>query len=163
VTSYSQLDRGAMQYLDVTEGLESTLVMLTHRIPDGITIVREYGTDVPTIEAFAAELNQVWTHLVNNAIDAMRDTGTLRVSAHAHEDGVVVEIGDTGPGMPTDVQAHAFDPFFTTKQVGQGTGLGLDVSRRIVVDRHGGDISIEQRPGETVLRVRLPPRPAAAS
>jgi signal transduction histidine kinase len=160
VRSYSQLDRASVQLLDLTEGLESTLVMLAHKL-HGVTVVRDYGADVPRIEAFAGELNQLWTHLVDNAVDAMGGAGTLRVSTRAHRNGVVVAIGDTGRGMSTDVQAHAFEPFFTTKQVGQGTGLGLDVSRRIVVDRHGGEITIDSQPGETTLRVRLPLRPAA--
>jgi signal transduction histidine kinase len=159
IRSYSQLDRASMQRMDLTEGLESTLVMLAHRLQGGVTVVRDYGNDVPRIEAFAGELNQVWTNLIDNAIDAMEGTGTLRVSTRAHENGVVVEIGDTGRGMPKEVQAHAFEPFYTTKDVGKGTGLGLDVSRRIIVERHGGEITIESRPDETVLRVRLPLRP----
>ena len=159
VRSYSQLDRGSMQWTDVAEGLESTLVMLAHRLPAGVTVVRDYGGDVPRIDAFAAELNQVWTHLIDNALDAMGGRGTLRVSTRAVGNGVVVEIGDTGPGMPEEVRAHAFDPFYTTKDVGEGTGLGLDISRRIIVERHGGEITIESRPDETVLRVRLPLRP----
>jgi signal transduction histidine kinase len=158
VRSYSQLDRASLQQTDVTEGLESTLVMLSHRLQDGVTVVRDYGNDVPRIEAIAGELNQVWTNLIGNAIDAMKGTGTLRVSTRAHENGVVVEIGDTGPGMPQEVQAHAFEPFYTTKEVGKGTGLGLDISRRIVVERHGGEITIDSRPDGTVLRVRLPLR-----
>lgn len=160
VRSYSQLDRASMQRTDLTEGLESTLVMLGHRLPDGVTVVRDYGAGVPRIEAYAGELNQVWTHLIDNAIDAMGATGRLRVSTRAHDNGVVVEIGDTGPGMPEDVRAHAFEPFYTTKGVGEGTGLGLDVARRIVVERHGGEITIESGPDETVLRVRLPLRPS---
>jgi signal transduction histidine kinase len=158
VRSYSQLDRASLQQTDVTEGLESTLVMLSHRLQDGVTVVRDYGNDVPRIEAIAGELNQVWTNLIGNAIVAMKGTGTLRVSTRAHENGVVVEIGDTGPGMPEEVQAHAFEPFYTTKEVGKGTGLGLDISRRIVVERHGGEITIDSRPDGTVLRVRLPLR-----
>jgi signal transduction histidine kinase len=161
VRSYSQLDRASLQWTDVAEGLENTLVMLAHRLRDGVLVVRDYGAGVPRIEAFAGELNQVWTHLVGNAVDAMGGTGTLRVSTRADGGGVLVEIADTGQGMSDEVRAHAFDPFFTTKGVGEGTGLGLDVSRRIVVERHGGDIVIESRPGETVLRVRLPPRAAA--
>ncbi|MEN3361163.1 MAG: hypothetical protein V7637_5145 [Mycobacteriales bacterium] len=160
VRSYSQVDRAALQRLDLTEGLQSTLVMLAHRLPDGVTVVRDYGAGVPSIEAYAGELNQVWTHLIDNAIDAMPAAGTLRVATRAHPHGVLVEIADTGPGMTSEVRAHAFEPFFTTKEVGQGTGLGLDVSRRIVVERHGGEITIESRPGETVLRVQLPLRPA---
>ncbi|MGZ4596188.1 MAG: sensor histidine kinase [Actinomycetes bacterium] len=159
VKSYSQLDRASMQQTDVAEGLESTLVMLAHRIPDGVRVVRDYGADVPPIEAIAGELNQVWTNLVDNAVDAMAGEGTLRVSTRADRDCVVVEIGDTGQGMTHDVQDHAFEPFFTTKGVGKGTGLGLDISRRIIVDRHGGEVAIDAQPGETVLRVRLPRRP----
>ena len=159
VRSYSQLDRASMQQTDLTEGLESTLVMLAHKLEGGVTVMRDYGDDVPRIEAIAGELNQVWTNLIDNAIDAMQGTGTLRVSTRVDANGVVVEIGDTGPGMPPDVQAHAFEPFYTTKDVGKGTGLGLDISRRVVVERHGGEITIESRPDETVLRVRLPLRP----
>ena len=158
VKSYSQLDRASMQQTDVAEGLESTLVMLSHRIPDGITIVRDYGADVPRIDAIAGELNQVWTNLIDNAVDAMDGEGTLRVSTRGERDGVVVEISDTGAGMSREAQAHAFEPFFTTKGVGKGTGLGLDISRRIVVERHNGEITIDAKPGETVLRVRLPRR-----
>jgi len=156
VKSYSQLDRASMQRVDVTEGLESTLVMLAHRIPPGVSVVRDYGVDIPRIEAVAGELNQVWTNLVDNAVDAMAGHGTLRVSARAGRAGVVVEIGDTGAGMSHEAQDHAFEPFFTTKGVGEGTGLGLDISRRIIVDRHGGEIAIDAQPGETVLRVTLP-------
>jgi signal transduction histidine kinase len=163
VKSYSQLDRAAMQATDVAEGLESTLVMLKHRIPEGVTVVRNYGTDVPRIEAAAGELNQVWTNLIDNAIDAMAGAGTLRVSTRTEGDAVMVEIADTGAGMTHDVQHHAFEPFFTTKGVGKGTGLGLDISRRIVVDRHSGEITIDTQPGETVLRVRLPLRPSPPS
>jgi signal transduction histidine kinase len=158
VRSYSQLDRASMQQMDLTEGLESTLVMLGHKLKNGITVVRDYEKDIPRIEANAGELNQVWTNLIDNAIDAMGGTGTLRVSTRLDRNGVVVEIGDTGPGMSKEVQARAFQPFYTTKDVGEGTGLGLDISRRIIVERHGGDITINSRPGETVLRVRLPLR-----
>ena len=161
VRSYSQLDRASMQQMDLTEGIDSTLVMLAHKLQGGVTVVRDYG-DVPRIEAIAGELNQVWTNLIDNAIDAMGGTGTLRVSTRVNENGVVVEIGDTGPGMPKEAQARAFEPFYTTKDVGKGTGLGLDISRRIIVERHGGEITIESRPGETVLRVRLPLRPTTA-
>ena len=158
IRTYSQMDRASLQWTDVAEGLDSTLVMLAHRLRDGVVVVRDFGADVPRIEAFAGELNQVWTHLVNNAVDAMQGKGTLRVSTRADGSGVVVEIGDTGAGMSEQVRAHAFEPFFSTKGVGEGTGLGLDISRRIVVERHGGDIAVESRPGETVLSVRLPAR-----
>ncbi len=155
VRSYSQMDRASLQRTDVTEGLESTLAMLGHKLRDGVTVVRDYA-DLPRIDAYAGELNQVWTNLIDNAIDAMDGRGTLRVTAHAEEDAIVVEIGDTGPGMPPDVAARAFEAFYTTKDVGKGTGLGLDIARRIVEERHDGTISIDSRPGETVLRVRIP-------
>ena len=159
VKSYSQMDRASLHSTDVREGLESTLIMLGPNFGGGIVVDRDYGENVPPIEAMAGELNQVWTNLIDNAIDAMNGSGTLRVSTRVEPNYLVVEIGDTGTGMTHDAQTHAFDPFFTTKGVGKGTGLGLDISRRIIVERHGGEISIEPRPGETVLRVRLPLRP----
>jgi signal transduction histidine kinase len=158
VRSYSQMDRASMQPIDITDGIESTLVMLGHRLRDGIGVVRDYGTDVPRIEAYAGELNQVWTNLIDNAVDAMDGSGTLRLTTRAAGSGVVVEIGDTGPGMDPDVAARAFEAFYTTKDVGKGTGLGLDIARRIVEDRHGGAITIDSKPGDTVLRVHLPVR-----
>jgi signal transduction histidine kinase len=152
------MDRASLQRVDVTEGLESTLVMLGQRLPDRITVVRDYGPDVSQIEAYPAELNQVWTNLVDNAVDAMDVPGTLRLTTRAEEGFVAVEVCDTGRGMSPQVADRAFEAFFTTKGVGQGVGLGLDIAQRIVVERHGGTISIDSRPGETVLRVRLPVR-----
>jgi signal transduction histidine kinase len=164
VRSYSQMDRASLQTTDLVEGLDSTLVMMTHKLGDRIQVQKRYAPGLPTIEAMAGELNQVWTNLIDNAIDAMDGEGTLRVSARSDAVGwVVVEIGDTGPGMSTDVQSHAFEPFFTTKEVGKGTGLGLDISRRIVVERHSGEITIESGPEGTVVRVRLPIRHAGSS
>jgi signal transduction histidine kinase len=156
VKSYSQLDRASVQEIDVTEGIESTLVMLAHKIGDGITVVREYASDLPAIEANPGELNQVWTNLIDNAVDAMSGHGTLRIATGVDGDHVFVDICDTGPGMTPEVQAQAFAPFFTTKEVGKGTGLGLDISRRIVVERHDGDITIDSEPGRTAFRVSLP-------
>jgi signal transduction histidine kinase len=158
VRSYSQMDRAPMQAIDVTEGLESTLVMLGHKLRDGVTVVRDYGAGVPRIEAYPGELNQVWTNLIDNAVDAMDGAGILRLATRAEGTSVVVEVGDTGPGMPPEVAARAFDAFYTTKDVGSGIGLGLDIARRIVVERHGGAIAIDPRPGGTVLRVTLPVR-----
>ena len=158
VKSYTQMDRASLHRTDVAEGLDSTLVMLTHKL-GGVAVARDYATDVPQIEAIAGELNQVWTHLIDNALDAMQGSGALRISTRAVANSVVVEIANTGPAMPEDVRAHAFDPFYTTKGVGKGTGLGLDISRRIIVERHGGEIAIESGPDETVLRVRLRPSP----
>ena len=162
VKSYSQLDRASLQVIDVTEGIDSTLVMLAHKLRGGITVERDYAADVPRIEANAAELNQVWTNLIDNAVDAMDGRGTLRVTTRADGDGVVVEIADTGTGMLPAVQVHAFDPFYTTKDVGKGTGLGLDISRRIVVEGHRGQIEVASQPGETVFSVRLPAQHAGA-
>lgn len=156
VKSYSQLDRAPVQEVRVADGLETTLVMLGHKLRDGITVRREYADDVPAIEASPGELNQVWTNLIDNAVDAMDGGGTLTVRTYAEERAVVVEVRDTGPGMTDEVAAHAFEPFFTTKGVGEGTGLGLDLSRRIVEEHHGGSISIDSQPGDTVVRVRLP-------
>ena len=156
VRSYSQMDRASMQRIDVTDGLESTLVMLGHKLRPGITVVRDYDPSVPEIEAHAGELNQVWTNLIDNAIDAMDGEGTLRLVTRAEEDDVVIEVGDTGSGMPPEVAARAFETFYTTKEAGKGTGLGLDIAQRIIVERHGGTITIDSRPGETVLRVRIP-------
>jgi len=153
---YSQLDRAPFQTVDVHELLDSTLMMLSGKIPPGIKVVKEYDRSLPQIPAYAAELNQVWTNLIDNAIDAMDGAGTLTITTRIDGDDVVVSIGDTGPGMPADVQARAFEPFFTTKDVGKGTGLGLDISRRIIVENHQGEISIASQPGETVLTVRLP-------
>jgi signal transduction histidine kinase len=158
VRSYSQLDRASMQVIDVTEGIDSTLVMLAPRIGDDVTVVRDFGNGVPEIEAIPGELNQVWTNLIDNAVDAMEGHGTLTISTSVDGDSVMVQIADTGSGMSADVQANAFKAFFTTKDVGKGTGLGLDISRRIVVDRHGGEIRIDSQPGATVLSVRLPVR-----
>jgi signal transduction histidine kinase len=162
VRSYSQMDRASMQHIDVADGLESTLVMLGHKLRDGVSVLREYSADVPRIMAYAGELNQVWTNLIDNAIDAMDGAGTLRVATRVEGDHVVVEIGDTGPGVPPHVANRAFEAFYTTKDVGKGTGLGLDIARRIVVERHGGTIAIDSQPGETVLRVRLPVRPRSS-
>jgi signal transduction histidine kinase len=163
IKSYSQMDRASVQQVDVTDGIESALVMVGHKLRDGITIERAYAAGVPRISAYPGELNQVWTSLIDNALDAMGSTGTLRLVTWAEPDGVVVEVADTGPGMPPGVAARAFDPFYTTKDAGQGTGLGLDIARRTVVERHGGSISIDSEPGNTVLRVRLPARPPGIS
>jgi signal transduction histidine kinase len=160
VRSYSQMDRASLQVTDVVEGLDSTLVMLGHKLRD-VHVERHYAEGLAPIEAMAGELNQVWTNLVDNAIDAMEGSGTLRVSAAEDPDApgwVVVEIADDGSGMSPEVAAHAFEPFFTTKEVGRGTGLGLDISRRIVVERHSGEITIHSDQGGTLVRVRLPHR-----
>jgi signal transduction histidine kinase len=129
----------------------------------GIDVVRDFSSDVPKLEAYAAELNQVWTNLFDNAVDAMQGTGTLRLVTRTDGTDVTVDVIDTGHGMPSDVRERAFEPFFTTKDVGRGTGLGLDISRRIVVERHRGEISFDSVPGQTIAHVRLPIAPAKAS
>lgn len=156
VKSYSQMDRAAMQQVDVTEGIESTLLILGHKLRQRVTVVRDFSPGVPPIDAYAGEINQVWTNLIDNAIDAMDGSGTLRITTRADGDAVVVGIGDSGHGMSPEVAERAFEPFFTTKEVGQGTGLGLDIARRIIEERHGGSIAIDSRPGDTVVTVRLP-------
>jgi len=148
----------AMQRIDVTDGLESTLVMLGHMLRDGVTVVRDYGAGVPPVEAHAGELNQVWTNLISNAVEAMDGKGTLRLSTRATQNTVVIEVADTGCGLPPDVAARAFEPFFTTKDAATNTGLGLDIARRIIAELHGGTIDIDSRPGHTVLRVQIPVR-----
>ncbi len=153
---YSQLDRAPFQDIDVHEGLESTLVMLARLIGDGVLVMRDFDRSLPRIPAYPAELNQVWTNIIDNAVDAMAGSGTLTVRTFAQGECVVVEIGDTGPGVPESIRRQIFEPFFTTKAVGQGTGLGLDISRRIAIDRHGGDLRLTTTPGDTRFQVFLP-------
>jgi signal transduction histidine kinase len=160
---YSQMDRAAHQWIDVHGGLKSTLVMLTHKIGSGIKVVKDFDRSLPEIPAHPAELNQVWTNLIDNAVQAMNGVGTLTIRTYREDDHLVVSIGDTGPGVPDDLKKRVFEPFFTTKPVGEGTGLGLDISYRIVVNGHGGDIVLESQPGDTKFKVRLPlAEPASA-
>ena len=155
---YSQMDRAPFQVLDVHELLDSTLLMLSRKIGD-IKLVKEYDRTLPQVPVYGAELNQVWTNLIDNAIQAMDGKGTLTVRTGRHsDDAIQVEIADTGPGIPDDIVSRIFEPFFTTKPFGQGTGLGLDISWRIVVNKHHGDLSVRSVPGNTVFRVRLPLR-----
>ena len=153
---YSQLDRAPYQDIDLHEGLDATLVMLARKLGDGIRIVKEYDRDLPAVPAYPAELNQVWTNLIDNAADAMQGKGTLTVRTARDSEHALVEICDTGPGVPPEVAKRIFGPFFTTKPVGQGTGLGLDVSWRVVVNRHRGDLTLQSQPGDTRFQVRLP-------
>ena len=155
VKSYSYMDQSPMQEVDIHEGIESTLTMLGHKLKN-VTLVRAFDRSVPRIMAYGSELNQVWTNLIDNAIDAVKATGKICVGTSLEDDQLVVEIVDDGPGIPPDIQSHMFEPFFTTKSVGTGTGLGLIISNRIVGDRHGGEIEFESRPGETRFKVRLP-------
>ena len=153
---YSQLDRAPYQVVDVHELLDSTLLMLSGKIGKGIRVVKDYDRSLPGIPATPAELNQVWTNLIDNAVSAMGGTGTLTVRTALDRDRLLVEFGDTGPGVPDDIRERIFEPFFTTKPVGEGTGLGLDISWRIVVNKHHGDLRVESVPGDTRFRVWLP-------
>jgi signal transduction histidine kinase len=156
---YSQMDRSPLQQVDVHEGLESTLTMLKHKLETGIEVVRDYDRSLPELPAYAGELNQVWTNLVDNAADAMEGMdgrGRLTVRTGRDGDRVLVEIGDNGPGIPEEAAPHLFEPFYTTKPVGRGTGLGLDICWRIVVQRHHGDLRFTSAPGDTRFQVLLP-------
>ncbi len=156
---YTQLDRAPQQTIDVHEGLDATLTMLKYKLGDDVKLVREYDRSLPRLVAYPGELNEVWTNLIDNAIDAMGGSGTLTVCTRAEGDRLAVEIADTGPGVPMDIRSRVFEPFFTTKEVGTGTGLGLDVVWQIVVARHGGEISLDSEPGDTRFTVVLPVRP----
>jgi signal transduction histidine kinase len=153
---YSQMDRAPYQTVDVHELLTSTLLMMSRKLGDGITLVKDFDRSLPPVSGYAAELNQVWTNLIDNAVQAMDGHGTLTIRTARDEDNLLVEIGDTGPGVPDDVKPRIFEPFFTTKPFGEGTGLGLDISWRIVVNKHHGDLRVESVPGDTRFQVRLP-------
>ncbi|MFG2943995.1 ATP-binding protein [Streptomyces adustus] len=156
---YSQLDRAPFQVADVHELLDSTLLMLSAKFSEKIKVVKEYDRSLPRVPCYPAELNQVWTNLIDNAVSAIADTGgegTLTVSTAREDDQLVVVFRDTGGGIPPEIHSRIFDPFFTTKPVGQGTGLGLDISWRIVVNKHHGSIEVESVPGDTRFRILLP-------
>jgi signal transduction histidine kinase len=152
---YSNMDRAPHERVDIHAGLKSTLVMLAGKLR-GLEVVKDFDPSLPKVPVYAGELNQVWTNLIDNAVQAMDGHGTLTVRTSMDGDRVRVEIGDTGPGVPEKLRRRIFEPFFTTKPVGQGTGLGLDISYRIVVGRHGGDLTVESQPGDTRFIVRLP-------
>ncbi|MEO3824074.1 ATP-binding protein [Actinomadura sp. B10D3] len=166
---YSQLDRASHQRTDLRVLLDSTLTMLKRKFGEGVTVKTVYDETLPPVPVYAAELNQVWTNLIVNALYAMQGSGTLTIRTARENDYALVEIGDTGEGIPEENLGRIFTPFFTTKPVGQGTGLGLDISWRIVAGRHGGDIRVESLPGDTRFQVLLPlteqeeaPAPAGA-
>ena len=156
VKQYSYMDSASRQEVDLHTGLDSTVVMLGHKLA-GVEVVREYDTALPRVPAYGAELNQVWTNLIDNAADAMEGTGRLVLrTARDGEEAVVVEVQDAGPGIPEDARPHVFEAFFTTKAPGQGSGLGLDGAQRIVAQRHGGALTFTTGPDGTTFRVRLP-------
>jgi signal transduction histidine kinase len=156
VKQYTYMDQGAEQEIDIHSGIESTLTILAHKLRGkSIEVEREFDQRLPRICAYGAELNQVWTNLIVNAIDAMAEGGHLRVRTFQHFDDVVVEVEDNGSGIPSDALPHIFEPFFTTKEVGEGTGLGLDTAMR-VIRKHRGEISVQSKPGATTFRVSIP-------
>ena len=154
--AYSYLDQGVQQLVDVHQGIEDTLQIFLHRLKPGIEVCRCYDRTLPQINAYGSELNQVWTHLIENAIDAMDGKGSLKITTARDGHSLCVEITDSGVGIPPEIQSRIFESFFTTKPVGEGTGLGLDIVRRIVENRHQGTISLESQPGETRFAIRLP-------
>jgi signal transduction histidine kinase len=158
VKSYAYLDQAPVQDVDLGASLDDTLTILHHKLKHGIEVRRSYGTDVPRIEAYAGELNQVWTNIIDNAAQAMDGTGELEVTTSRLGDDVEVRIADSGPGIPDDVAPRVFDPFFTTKAQGVGTGLGLHIAHNIIVNHHRGRISFTSRPGRTEFRIVLPVR-----
>jgi len=157
IKEYSFMDEAQRQEVDVAKGIESTLTMLSHKLKHGITIVRNYDPNLPRVPSYGSELNQVWTNLIDNAADAMKGEGELRIRTMREGDDVLVEFVDNGPGIPAEIQTRIFDPFFTTKPMGEGTGLGLDTVYRIVRN-HRGNVTFVSRPGNTCFRVRLPIR-----
>jgi signal transduction histidine kinase len=165
IKAYTYMDRAALQEIDVHEGIEATLTILHHKLKHThIAVERDYAPDLPHVCVYGSELNQVWTNLLDNAIDALGETGTIRIAtAPWEETGVEVTISDDGPGIPEDAQRQVFEPFFTTKAIGSGTGLGLDTARRIVRERHTGQLGLRSQPGETTFTVRLPRAPLQTS
>jgi len=153
---YSYMDQAPIQSVDVREGLDDTLVMLSSRLREGITVHLDYAEDLPRIQGYGSELNQVWTNLIDNAISAMDGKGALELKAYQVDDWVVVEIADSGSGIPVEAREKIFDPFYTTKAPGEGTGLGLNISHGIVVEKHSGQISVDSKPGATLFTVKLP-------
>jgi len=157
VKTYAYMDRGALVEVDLHEGLETTLVVLGHKLRNaGIGVTRDYDRGLPSLTVRGSELNQVWTNLLDNAIDAVGEGGTIAIATRGDGDCAVVDITDDGPGIPPEIRERVFDSFVTTKDVGQGTGLGLATAWRIVVDRHDGSLTVDSRPGRTTFRVRLP-------
>ena len=156
VKSYTYLDQAPLLEVDVHEGLENTLVIMQHKLKKGVTVKREYSQNLPHIEAYASELNQVWTNIIDNAIDAMHGKGEIKIRTYEEDHRVIIEIVDNGPGIPEEIQSRIFEPFFTTKAPGHGTGLGLHISHDIIANRHHGQLLVESAPGKTKFRVILP-------
>jgi signal transduction histidine kinase len=154
--SYTYMDQAPIQAVDVHEGLDDTLVMLRSKLKGGINVQRDYAADLPPIQAYGSELNQVWTNIIDNATAAMQGQGEIILRTGREGKWVVVEIEDNGPGIPAEIQPKIFDPFFTTKPPGEGTGLGLNISHNIIVQKHQGQISVSSQPGRTCFQIKLP-------
>jgi signal transduction histidine kinase len=154
--SYTYLDQAPIQSIDIHKGLDNTLVILRSKIREGILVHRDYAKDLPRINVFGSEVNQVWTNIIDNAIDAMDGQGAIFLKTYQENSWVVVEIKDTGPGIPQEIQEKIFDPFFTTKPPGEGQGLGLYISHNIIVQKHQGKLTVDSRPGDTCFTVKLP-------
>jgi len=155
IKEYTFMDQAPLQNVDIVKSLETTLIILNHKLKHGVEVQRDYEKIPLMVNSFGSELSQVWTNLIDNAIDAMGGKGVLRIRVYRQDDNVVVEIGDNGPGIPEDIEAHMFEPFFTTKKVGEGTGLGLDTVQRIV-RKHHGSVQVNSVPGDTRFQVWLP-------
>ena len=160
IKEYTYMDQTPLQNVDIVKSLETTLTIMNHKLKHGVTVQRDYQKIPLLVNSFGSELNQVWTNIIDNAIDAMHGEGELRVRTYREDDCVVVEIADNGPGIPPEVLPHIFEPFFTTKGVGEGTGLGLDTVQRIV-KKHRGDVQVDSEPGDTRFQVWLPVSDAA--
>jgi signal transduction histidine kinase len=164
VKAYAYMDRGGLVQADIHEGLETTLTVLHHKLKHTqIAVDREYDRTLPPLMVYGSELNQVWTNLIVNAIEALEGKGTITLRTRKDGKCVVVDVADTGPGIPSEARARLFEPFFTTKAVGQGTGLGLDTARRIVEDRHGGSLTFDTGNGGTTFHAWLPLKPPTSS
>jgi len=157
--AYSYLDQAPVQAVDVHEGLDNTLLVLGHKLKSGISVRKEYAPDLPSIQANGSELNQVWTNIIDNAVDALEGQGEVTIRTRQDGEWVVIEIEDNGPGIPAEIQSRIFEPFFTTKPSGLGIGLGLDISHNIIVQKHQGDIRVLSEPGKTRFQVWLPVTP----
>jgi signal transduction histidine kinase len=157
VKSYAYMDRGEVVEVDLHEGLETTLTVLGHKLKhSAIEVVRDYDRSLPKLTVRGSELNQVWTNLLDNAIDALDGQGTITIATRRDGGCATVDVSDDGPGIPPDIRERIFDSFYTTKDVGHGTGLGLATARSIVVDGHDGSLTVDSRPGSTTFHVRLP-------
>jgi signal transduction histidine kinase len=160
IKEYSYMDQASMQEVDIAQSLDTTLTIMHHKLKRSITVTRDYAPDLPKVMAYGSELNQVWTNLIDNAADVLKDGGKLGIRAVRDNDYVLVEISDNGPGIPEEIQSKIFEPFFTTKGVGEGTGLGLDISYRII-KKIKGLITVKSQPGNTRFEVRIPIKAAS--